>query len=128
MFLRRADIPEPIRFSGLRIVVNGWCTTRRFHQETGGCLLVCAAEGEDSLEQNGAATPRCAQRARVSPRALLVDAVLMAHNQARHGRAGTGKEACAARLEERVRRFRSVELVLRRCGAERTSAELEPDR
>lgn len=47
--LQRADIPEAIRFSGLRTMANGWCRTRRLQQQTGECLLGRVAEGEASL-------------------------------------------------------------------------------
>lgn len=55
--------------------------------------------------------------------ALHVDAVRMAHDGARHGRTGGGQEACTAPLKEGARRFRAVEVVLRRRAVERRSAE-----
>lgn len=105
--LRQRSRADPVQ--RLRTMVNGWCTTLRLQQRAGDVGSLprhLGAHGEHAFHL-----------------ALHADTVLVANNRARHGRAGGGQAAYAARFEEGARRCRAVELVLCRCAAERAPAE-----
>lgn len=153
-FFRRADIPDAIKHSVLRIAVNAWCTTRRFQAEVAECALGCGLAHADTLEhyifcpvlhstaqrhlrldltavQRGGVGTVLELLGSAGDRgmrlAVHIDAVLMAHNRLRHAMGCTGVQSYAARLKEGAKRFEAVARVLTACAVARAAQAAQQD-